>query len=230
MLNEQGESGVSLDDEDWQFLIENQVIEMATPIARTIADGRIVQVQSPSAKQFRNRARDYFLTIPPEEAKDRLYWLATRKNLFVVDWSLDVIKDGQLLDIPRLRGLLDSDRFLSQKRALEVLLAADQPYYTEHDKGDLRELKRRIENGFEKKGEVREVEKSGMFSSGTERVWQIEDGEPNPMDQEYDAETGLNIYGFSEEEIKPDEAVRVLDTKIAALERRFDGTAHREGG
>ena len=85
----------------------------------------------------------------------------------------------------------------------------------------MKEIRSQIEVGFEKRGEVKEVEKSGMMSSGTEKVWQVEDGPENPVDQEYCEETGLDIYGFEKGETRPDEVTEILDRKIKVLERRF---------
>jgi hypothetical protein len=135
-----------------------------------------------------------------------------------MEWALETMEEGQMLDFRWVRGLLDEEKFLARTRALEVITEVEKPYYTESDIEELQELERRMSSGFEKRGEVLEVEESGMLSSETKEVWQIEEGFQNPMDQEYCDRTGKNIYGFTKEETKPEEAAEVIRRKIEALE------------
>jgi hypothetical protein len=171
------------------------------------------------------RGKDYFLSIGEEAAKRELYEMLraeepTRKDgkRPVLEWTLDVLREGQMLDFRRIRELLVGENFLARKRALEVIAEVDKPYYTESDVEALGELEARISSEFEERGEVLEVEESGMLSSGAKEVWQIEEGFQNPMDQEYCDRTGKNIYGFTAEETKPEEAAEAIRRKIEALE------------
>ena len=123
-----------------------------------------------------------------------------------------------MLDFRWIDSLLGDEKFLGRKRALEVLAGVGKPYYTESDIEELRVLEGRISSGFEKRGEILEVEESGMLSSETKEVWQIEEEVHNPMDREYCKRTGKNIYGFTKEETKPGAAIQAIRQKIEALE------------
>jgi hypothetical protein len=51
----------------------------------------------------------------------------------------------------------------------------------------------------------------------------LEEDRDIPMDQEYDPVTGKDIYGFTEEETRPEEAIRALSETRAVLVERFEG-------
>jgi hypothetical protein len=182
--------------------------------------------RSEGQKVALERGKDYFLSIDDGAAKEHLYRMLRARepdrkmgeNRPVMKWALEVLKEGQMLGFRWIRELLGEEDFLARKRALEVLAEVDKPYYTESDLEELRELEERVSSEFEKRGEVLEVEESGMLSSGTKEVWQIEEGVHNSMDREYCEETGKNIYGFTEEETKPEEAAEAIRRKIEALE------------
>lgn len=216
----------TLDDENWQFIIENQVLELATPIVEAVTDAIVKVKTSDHYQQFKERAHDYLLTVPEEFAKEKLYAMATHEKRAVMKWARNVISDGRLLDFERIHGLLDDDEFMANKRALEILVGADKTYYTEEDIEEFQELKHRIESEFDKRGEVLEVEESGMFSSEEKEVWQIKEGAHNPMGQEYCSETGLDIYGFSRKETRPEEAIHSIERKVQALRKQFDRSAN----
>jgi len=221
---EEGVTTRILNDDNWQFVIENQVVEVAKPIVEAVTEVLIKNKGGDYYSKFRKRAEDYFLTIPEKEAKERLYQMVTHENRRVMKWARDVLQQGRLLDFRWINGLLDEDRFLSNKRALEVLVRVDKTYYTEEDIQKFEDLKKRIDREFEKRGEVLEVEESGMFSSEEKEVWQIEEGAHNSMDREYCEETGLNIYGFSRKETKPEDAIHSIDRKVQALQKQFNRT------
>lgn len=215
---------LKLNENRWRFLIENQVSDLAGAVhdaLTEILDGFVGQKQE---KQLEN-GRDYFLSIPEDTAKAHLYDMTTHDRGKVVDWAIGVLEDGNLLDLARIETMLRGDFHEEQKPALEILTRVDKPYYEKEDLERLEALKSMIENGFEKRGEVIEVEvdESGMFSSDTkkEKVWQIKEGVHNPMVQKYCSETGLDIHGFAKTETRPDEALGVLERKLAALNRRF---------
>jgi uncharacterized protein YbjQ (UPF0145 family) len=209
-------------EDEWQFVIENQVDELAAPIVDAIEHIQSKSLGGDYYNQFKERARDYFLTVPSEVTKEQLYRMVTHKDRRVMTWARDVLSQGRLLDFGWINGLLDEDRFLSNKRALEVLVRIDKTYYTEEDIQKFEAVKKRIETEFEKIGEVLEVEESGMFSSEEKEVWEIEEGARNPMDRKYCEETGLNIYGFSRKETKPEEAIHSIERKVQALRKQFN--------
>lgn len=212
---------LEINDDTWQFLIENRVTDFAEVVRHTVQKFRARQVLSDAQEEHLDHGRDYFLSIPEEAAKDQLHQMVTHESSRVSRWAVDVLEDGNMLDLSRISSMLDGDFHEEQKPALEILSRVEKPYYEEADLEKLREIRDQIENGFGKRGEVKEVEKSGMMSSGTEKVWQVEGGPENPMERDYCVRSGLDIYGFEEEETRPEEVVEALDRKIRVLERQF---------
>ena len=216
--------GLELSEDRWRFLIENQVSDLSgaardalTETLESLVGGRAPPQEQ---KQLEN-GQDYFLSISREKAKEHLYEMVSHNDLEVADWAVGVLEDGDMLDFARVETMLGGEFYNEQKPALEVLSRADKPYYRPEDIERLKVLKSQVKLGFEKRGEVLEVEENGMMSSGTKKVWQIRGRTHNPMDQKYCSETGLDIYGFGKDDTRPEEAARALETKIEALNRRF---------
>jgi hypothetical protein len=224
-LHQKHQNGtLQLNDENWRFLIENQLSDFAEVIQATITD----LLQSPGLaqgkKQHLKNGKDYFLSISREKAKEHLYDMITHDDRSVMSWAIGVLKEGNMLDLGRVAAMLEGAFQSEQKPALDVIARVDKPYYGPDDIERLEVLKTQIERGFEKKGEVLEVEVGGMLSSDTKKVWQIKEGARNPMHQDYCSETGLDIYGFGKTETRPEQVARVLETKIRALNRRFSNS------
>jgi uncharacterized protein YbjQ (UPF0145 family) len=217
------EGSVRLGDDRWEFLIRNQVTELA-PFIRDSVNNMLNQpVLSKKKKRFVRRAEDYFGALPEPSAKHHLYNLLGRGNAAAAEWALGRIEERRLLDWYWAGQLLKSDVFEIQKRVLPALARADKPSYSKSDIEDIGRLIETIENRFSKRGEVVEVDKGGVFSSGTQKVWRLEEDRDIPMDQEYDPVTGKDIYGFTEEETRPEEAIRALSETRAVLMERFEG-------
>jgi hypothetical protein len=119
--------------------------------------------------------------------------------------------------------LLKGDGFKIQKRALPALSRADRPPDSHSDAEDIGRPIETIENRFPKRGEVVEVDKGGVFSSGAQKVWRLEEDRDIPMDQESGPVTGTDIYGVTEEETRPEEAIRALSETRGVLVERFEG-------
>jgi uncharacterized protein YbjQ (UPF0145 family) len=223
LIDEHKNEGLELNSDRWQFLIENGIPDFAAIIRVKASKIRKRGAISGTKKKHLSRSRDYFLSIPEEAAKDQLYQMAAHEARRVAGWAAGVLENGNMLDLSRIDSMLDGDFHDEQKPALEILSRVEKPYYEDADLQKLKDIRNQIEDGFGKRGEVKEVEKSGMMSSGTEEVWQVEGGPENPMDREYCQKTGLDIYGFEEGETSPNEVIEILDRKIKVLERQFSG-------
>jgi uncharacterized protein YbjQ (UPF0145 family) len=229
ILERAREGTLSLEGEVWDFLIENQVADLADQVLAIV--GRVLKRRPPSRRKkhetILERSREYFGSLPAEEAKQALYGAVRGGPGDLRDYVVGLARRRQLLDLQRVGDLLGADDLGVRKTALALLMKAEKAVYTTEDIERLETLKARIETGFEKIGEVVEVEESGMFSSGeTKKAWQLEEGRPIDMDEEYDPKTGMNIYGFRKEEPKPEEVARHLERKIDILRERF-GSARK---
>jgi uncharacterized protein YbjQ (UPF0145 family) len=222
LLQNYRDGELHFDQETWDFLIENRISDFARIVRSTIVD----IIDTPGGSTQRNKhhlssGRDYFLSIPSGKAEEHLYEMTSHDKRGVADWAVGVLEEGNMLDLDRIMSMLEGEFHGEQKPALEVLTRVDKPYYEPSDVGRLKELESKIEQGFDKRAEVLEVEESGMFSSDAKKVWQIREGVHNPMSQKYCKKTGLDRYGFAKTDTRPHEALGVLGTKIEALNRRL---------
>jgi hypothetical protein len=76
--------------------------------------------------------------------------------------------------------------------------------------------------GLPKRGEVVDVDKGRALRSATHKVGRLEEARDLPMDQELSPVTGNDIYCFTEEETRPEEAIRALSETRAVLSERFE--------
>jgi hypothetical protein len=83
-----------------------------------------------------------------------------------------------------------------------------------------------VENRFPKRGDVVDVDKDGALCPRTHKVGRLEENRDIPMDQESAPVTGTDVYGVTEEETRPEEAIRVLSETPAVLSERLEGV-HR---
>jgi hypothetical protein len=107
-----------------------------------------------------------------------------------------------------------------------ALSTADRPPDSRSDIEDSGRLTETIENRFPKRGDVVEADEGGALCPETDKVGRLGEGRDIPMDQEYDPVTGKDIYGFTEEETRPEEAIRALSETRAVLAEGFEGV-HR---
>lgn len=212
--------GIEFTDDVWEFIIRHRVAELSPYIRDLVNDSLNLRIPSERQKRFVERSKEYFRVLPPEEAKPRLYALLARGNASAAEYAVNQIKEERLLDWTWVTRLLNGDEFVRRKRVLRVIRSAQKRTYASSDIDEISRLIDTIESSFPKRGEVIEVEKSGMFASGSEEMWTIDGGDPVPMHATYDPRSGKDIYGFKRGETRPEDAVRALKRTRSALQRR----------
>lgn len=208
-----------LGDKTWQFVCENQVHEVASYILK-IAQQHLGRPHQQSSEKAVERSKQYFYSLPPETAKRYLYAALQQGTDRLRTYALDLLRDMNMLDLEEARYLLDSDDFETQKQALRVL-HFDKPFYSQRDIEPVEYLKAKVENGFPKRGEVVEVERT--FSSKTKTQWKCECGKQNDMNDTYCVSCRRDIYGFHKGATRPQETAQLLSTKLDVLKRQFAG-------
>ena len=78
-----------------------------------------------------------------------------------------------------------------------------------------------VEEGFPKRGRFSRWKKRGMFSSDTKKVWQLEEDRHIDIQKEYDPVSERDIYGFTREETRPEEAIQALKEIRRVLQQRL---------
>jgi len=221
-IQKANEEGISFNDEVWRFLIQHQVTELGGFIRDLVNDALKTRSSAARQEEFTTRAKEYFRSLSPPDAKRHLYALLARGYPSAFSYAADLIVQQRLLDWEWVDRLLGGDSFEWRKRILYVLANARKRTYGPEDIDAINEVIQRIESGFPKQGEVVEVDETGMFASGTKEMWTIDDGRPIPMEKTYDPVSNKDIYGFKKGETRPEDAVHSLKTVRRALVDRHD--------
>jgi hypothetical protein len=130
------------------------------------------------------------------------------------------------LGVKRSSGAPRSDHEGGEGGPVPALSTADRPPDSRSDIEDMGRLTETIKNRFPKRGEVVNVEKGGALRPRTHKVGRLEEDRDIPMDQESGSVTGKDIYGFTEAETRPEEAIRALSETRSVLAEGFEGV-HR---
>jgi hypothetical protein len=158
------------DSEDtWQFIIENQVREVAVNVL-----SKIPNLPEPNLY----RVRQYFSALAPEVAKPFLY------EALVGDWqlypfALDLIKRNGLFDSVWIRQLMKSPDERTKRLALQAV-DADQMYYEKATIDEFEALKADIQTSFTRAKVV--IKEKGFLSSSKE-VWECSCGRQVELDK-----------------------------------------------
>lgn len=205
-------NSISLEKDNWQFVIENKLTE-AFPFLITKWKEHIqYQVDTAGDKE---KVTQLLVQIDAKAAAKLIYdHLAREDSPALIKGLTYVIMDLHLVDLDLIEEALRSDDFERQKRIL-IALIYDKEYYTKADIERLKELKTIIESIFHERGE--RGSKKQMFSSKEKEIWKCECGKTAEIG-EHCFNCGKNIYGFKKNEVKPQEAISYLDEKINVIE------------
>lgn len=205
---EAAENRLNESDETWQFLIENQVSEVAIYVLRKISDLSV-------SEQTLTRACQYFSALPSDVSKPLIYE-ALVTDLRQHSFALDLIKQNRLFDTARLRDLLKRSDLNVKQLALQAI-DADQPYYMKETMSELEELKADIEASFSSAPVI--IKEKGFLSSSKE-VWECSCGRYVELYHSC-SHCGTDMYGFTPDLINPEAAIKIIDRKLAGLREFF---------
>ena len=221
---EQADSSSFLQNDsiDWNFLKEHSVIELAPKILQildTVSDNRSKYYYF--RKPMIEKAIEFYQTIPEEEAKPYLYKALLIEQRDIRSDFITLIGKLKLLDLDLVFSLINSDSFDLKKCGLQ-LLQFDKAMYSIEDIPMFKKIKNLIENGFPERGQ-RYIKKSVL--SHNKEKWKCECGEES-NDVEYCAKCGNDIKGFSSTDLKPEEASKLVVTKLTVLNNLANNLQH----
>ena len=217
---------IEFTDEVWQFLIENQVAELAAAVLRCLAGWtKDPAASTEDRKKFIRNAEQFFLCLNPNVAMEFLYQaVGAKENVY--NFACSTIKRGQLLDFNRVRRLVVSESPLVRARGLQ-LLAADKYLYERSDIAAIEKLIVQIEQKFQVKAEF--GKKKALLSRALKDVWRCGVcGKDNAQGERYCA-CGRDIYGFTTKAINPEQAKKMLEAIKEILIYRFTEAQDRGG-
>ena len=209
---------VSLTEEQWQFLSENQITEAVDVLISSLEK---YEAQQFGMDRYANFLYSYLMSIPREAAIIPLYnWLArtTIRNTYI----LGIIKDGELFDFTEIIKLLSNENLMIKKDALKICLN-DKAMYSAEDIPAFTDLIDKINSSFPEV--VKYIDDKALLSSTVTRKWVCRCGTKNLIDTANCGSCGVDKNGFSRGELLPSKVIEVLMSKLEYLSRVFQQTS-----
>jgi uncharacterized protein YbjQ (UPF0145 family) len=202
---------LTLNDDIWNFITANQVDEVFPFLLKKFSEVIAYEQTSPeTSEKFYKLLISYVDALPEPKKLDLLYNGINEQNEQIALKLAGVIKELNLFDFNRSMDLLKSDNFQTQKHAV-LVVTYDKSFYSKQDLQELQAIRNVIKATFIERG-VRTMKKQ-LLSSKEKEVWTCECGKINDMGA-YCGGCGQDIYGFKQNEVKPEAADKYIGQKI----------------
>lgn len=206
---------LELDEEIWNFITTNQVIEVFPFLLKKLQEAIIASsINKGVGEKFMNHLLGFIDGLPENKKLDILYnTLQSEKEKVIIEKLCQIIEKLTLFEFNRVMSLLKSNSFEHQKIALQLALY-DKPTYTQEDINMLKSLQEAIKATFVEKGQ--KTMKKQLLSSKEKEAWICECGKTNDINTHCGG-CGNDIYGFKSDEIKPSAVEEYLDEKMQMI-------------
>jgi uncharacterized protein YbjQ (UPF0145 family) len=204
------ETGITVDE--LKIIIESRssdFIEMAIAKLKTLGSANV------GDDDFNKLYKEYFAGIDPNDAIAVLYptlILESEENL--LNSIVAIIKDNDLVDYGSVNKLLQNT--LQRKKIALNILMAYKPSYNYDDIEVLKEMIERVKDSFPKVTTL--TMKKGFLSSAEKEVWICPCNATNSIETNLCSGCYNDQYGFSSDELKPNQVVEILTNRLLALE------------
>ena len=215
-------------ESDWEFTLAQGIDEIASSVSTLVEQNIPIYVEeirnaysqkerelTQKKRELIEQVKEYFAHVDRDIATRETYDLMSSNHSDIGILSLELIDDLQLLDLRKSAELLRSGELDVRKRALASFRLHPRRYFRE-DVGHLKDAKARVPSAFPIIAE--EVEIDRFLKSKPAVKWECPCDNQNDLKVEYCTSCGKNRRGFTRDELKPEEAVNVIDNRIALLE------------
>lgn len=210
------EGVLKLDDEIWDFIIANQVVEVYDFILKQLRKciTSTSDIDNPFTKYYKQTI--VFLDALPQDQKTNLLYTSILKEdtESLAIKLCEIAKELQLLDFNFIDQILQVEDFQKQKRGL-MILTYDKPFYNKEDVEKLNSLINIINTKFPERG-IRSMKKQ-LLSSKEKEIWTCECKGTSEIGK-LCGSCNKDIYGFKATEISPNEAISEIEEKISLIE------------
>lgn len=191
---------------NWDIIIPNQIYEILPYVLKKYSSTYSYEDLS---KQFIK----YFECLETEIIKTSLYsYIKQSKNNDFSNKLADIINDLKLYDFEKCIDLIETDNFNCKKIGLRIL-TFNKSYYNKKDLDNYKYSVDFIKSNFPERG-IRSIKKQ-MLSKERE-IWTCECTRSNEID-EICNDCTRDIFGFKLNELKPIQAVKLLEEKIILI-------------
>jgi len=203
-----------LNDESWDFIIKNQVLEAAPYVLDTFQHIKTSAIMEDAKKKYIDLCTEYLINLNPEDQIEILY-TAVETHLSIFDLIAKIINDIFAFDFTKVQLLLDHEDIQFQKKGL-ILAQAGKSNYSIEDLDLIKTLITKIEQTFTIQADFIEVK--SKIGSKTKKMWKCTCETNNNEDQTYCSSCKKDIRGFKKDEVKPDFVLSLLQQKLSILE------------
>ena len=229
-LKQKAENGsLQFNSQVWDFLIQNRITEFFPFVIGKVEKmlGNPTVYTPDSINQFLENTANYIRSLDMDDQKRVIYksLMDPEISLEVEGILLSIVEEDLLMDFSEVRKLLQDKNLTVRKRGM-ILSTYDRPYYTTDEIDGYSELVKYIEINFPQRGSL--TTKKQLLSSKEKEVWECECGKINDSDATYCGRCSLDIYGFSDTEIKPPRAAQIIKEKIILFSEPLESQRDQE--
>jgi len=207
----------SYSEDIWEFITSNQVYEIFPFI---IKDYKLtIENTHPNGAEainvFNKNFIGYIESLEENKKTSLLYdAIETSTSHSVSLYLTKVINKLNLFDYEKNMSLLKNTDFTKQKIGV-MISTFDKAFYDKNDIENLIQTKNYISIAFKERGEI--ASKKQLLSSKEKEVWNCECGNKSNDIGKDCGDCSKDIYGFKQKEMKPDQAVKLIDQKIELI-------------
>lgn len=214
IIEKANSSSLTINDDIWNFITTNQVDEVFPYLLKKFHD--VItneQINPGTTEKYYKLLVSYVDALPEDKKINLLYREVAEQNEQIALKLLAIIKELNLFDFNLNMELLRSNNFQTRKRGIRVA-TYDKPFYDTQDIQDLKNLGEYIQSTFNERGT--RTTKKQLLSSKEKEVWTCECGKTNDIET-YCSGCGQDIYGFKQNETKPNTAKDYIEQKIELI-------------
>lgn len=216
-LEKSKKNKLRFDEDFWSFVKKQKVGELADYIINQFEKSAIdyQDYQSETLNAIKKHTIEYFTSIDYGLASKCVYEkLTTELNPKTRVHISDILIKSNLVDYEKISNLLENSDFLVQKNAMQIC-SNHKLSYEVNDIGFIENIIKFITSNFKERG--KKSTKKKMLSSKEIDIWVCECDKENNSIELYCSKCKNDISGFLETEIKPDELIDKLNSKIEIL-------------
>ena len=213
VLIEQAKSNyLTLDEQNWEFITENQVYEIADVVFQSALSKYIESLNN--KELIYQRIFNYLLGMPDAIRIPILYKHIIENNRIIINSKIFLlIKELMAIDDSKLIDYLNSENKDIRDKALQVI-TFDKPFFNSEDIEIFEKYIDIIKTKFSK---CEIVLQKKMLSSKEIELWKCVCDRKNEITDVRCENCGRDIYGFMDSEINPEKAIKILKANIEII-------------
>jgi uncharacterized protein YbjQ (UPF0145 family) len=216
-IKESDDNTLTIDETFWEFVKRNSLNELSDFILDKYINliETHQEYQKEDLTKFKNHILEYYSLIDSDKAIDCLYKkLQKELPIGVRNRIINIVTEAKLIDYVKIIQLIKHDAFFVKKIGVQ-LANSEKLNYEKTDIELLDELINLISSDFPPRGEKSTKKKA--LSSKEKEIWICECEKENNEENIFCSSCHKDIYGFTQNESKPEDVIRTLTDAVEIL-------------